>query len=90
MTEAVKHFATPNEAIGYVVEHRLPKAEAVPIFEEFQEVPALFVGQGDYSPVIQGDQIGFRQGGQELGIPAIELFDFGQNQTRFGPPVRIW
>jgi hypothetical protein len=49
--------------------------EAVTIFEEFQEVPALFVGQGGYSPVIQSDQIGFRQGGQELGIASISFGD---------------
>ena len=50
-------------------------AEAVTIFEELQEIPALFVGQGGYSPVIQGEQIGFRQGGQELGITPIPFGD---------------
>ena len=49
--------------------------EAVTIFEEFQEVPALFVGQGGYSPVIQGDQVGFGQGGQKLGITPIPFGD---------------
>lgn len=49
--------------------------KAVPIFEEFQKVSALFVGQGGYSLVVQGDQIGFRQGGQELGITAVPFGD---------------
>ena len=49
--------------------------ETVTIFEEFQEVPALFIGQGGYSPVVQGDQIGFRQDGQELGITPIPFGD---------------
>jgi hypothetical protein len=47
----------------------------VTIFEELQEIPALFVGQGGYPPVIQGEQIGFRQGGQELGITPIPFGD---------------
>jgi hypothetical protein len=49
--------------------------ETVTIFEEFQEVSALFIGQGGYAPVVQGDQIGFRQGGQELGITPIPFGD---------------
>ncbi len=50
-------------------------AEAVTIFEKFQKVPALIVGQGGQAPVIQDDQLGFRQGGQELGITPIPFGD---------------
>ena len=34
------------------------RTEVVTVFEEFQEVPALFLGQGDQSPIVQDDQIG--------------------------------
>jgi hypothetical protein len=49
--------------------------EAMAVFEEFQEVPALFIGQGGQSPVVQGDQIGFCQGGQELGVAPVAFGD---------------
>jgi hypothetical protein len=49
--------------------------KAVAIFEKFEKVSALFVSQRGYSPVVQGDQIGFRQGSQELGITPIAFSD---------------
>jgi hypothetical protein len=49
--------------------------KAVPIFEEFQKVPALFVSQVRYAPVVQGNQIDFGQGGQELRITPIAFGD---------------
>ena len=45
--------------------------EAVTVFEDFQEVPALFFSQGGQTPIVQGDQIGFGEGGQELGIASV-------------------
>jgi hypothetical protein len=49
--------------------------EAMTVFEEFQEVPALFIGEGGQTPVVQDDQIGFRQGGQELGVAPVAFGD---------------
>ncbi len=49
--------------------------EAVTAFEEFQEVPALFVGRGGQTPIVQSDQIGFSKGGQELGIAPVPFGD---------------
>jgi len=49
--------------------------EAMTVFEEFQEVPALFIGQGGQSPIVQGDQVGFSQGGQELGVAPVAFGD---------------
>ncbi len=34
--------------------------EAMTVFEEFQEVSTVFIGQEDESPIVQDDQIGFR------------------------------
>ena len=49
--------------------------EATAVFEEFQKVPALFNGKGGQSPIVQGDQIGFSQGGQEFRVAPIPFGD---------------
>jgi hypothetical protein len=49
--------------------------ESMTVFEEFQEVPALFIGQGGQTPVVQDDKIGFSQGGQELGVAPVAFGD---------------
>lgn len=48
---------------------------AVPVFEDFQQVTALFGGQFDPSPVIEDEELGSRQGVDEFGIASVVLGD---------------
>ena len=63
-------------------------AYPVAVFQDFQQVTAVLCGQCDKTPVIEDQDMRFRQGGEELGIASIPLSDChvlqesGQAQVR--------
>ena len=50
-------------------------AYPVAVFQDFQQVTAVLCGQCDKIPVIEDQDMRFRQGGEELGIASIPLSD---------------
>jgi len=47
------------------------RAGAVPVFEDLQPVAALFGGQLGQSPVIQDQDLGLGEGGEQLGVTPV-------------------
>ena len=50
-------------------------APSVAVFEDFQQVTALFGGQFDQAPVIEDEELGPRQGVDEFGVAPVPLGD---------------
>ena len=63
------------------------------VFQDFQQVTALLCVQFDQAPVIEDEDLGSRQGGEELGIASVPFGDAqvleesGQAQVQGGVAV---
>jgi len=50
-----------------------------PVFQQFQQVPPGFIGEGIHSPVVKNQQVDFGQAAQDCSIASIP---FGQTKFR--------